>query len=174
MSSAAGLGADGARLRTVTVATPIPAPAASVWDRIVTPEGINHELAPWLRMTVPRQGGGLELADIEPPAELGRSWLLLLGVIPFDWDDIRITELEPGRRFLEESTMFSMRRWEHERQVIPMGATCEIHDRVTFEPRPGIAWIPGVRTRLTRVLTRLFVHRQQRLAAWFEDAQPPM
>jgi ligand-binding SRPBCC domain-containing protein len=64
--------------------------------------------------------------------------------------------------------MLSMRRWEHERVVEPAGdAACEVTDRVGFELRRGVAWIPGS-TRLTRaILTRMFAHRHRRLAEYF-------
>ena len=29
------------------------APAAAVWARAVTPEGFNHEMRPWVTMTMP-------------------------------------------------------------------------------------------------------------------------
>ena len=66
---------------------------------------------------------------------VGRAWLRLFGVIPFDYDRILILELEPGRRFLERSTMLSMRVWEHERTLKPVEGGTEIHDRIVFEPR---------------------------------------
>jgi len=143
--------------------------AEAVWRRVVTPEGINHELGPWIRMTMPRSLRGKTIEDVEAGERLGRSWLLLFGVIPFDYDDLGVAELGPGFRFLERSTMLSMRRWEHERTVVPAGdGACEVTDRVTFELRGGLGWIPGS-ARLTRaLLTRVFVHRHRRLVSWFE------
>ena len=35
----------------------------------------------------------------------------LLRVLPVEYDDLTIAELEPGRRFLERSTMMTLRRW---------------------------------------------------------------
>jgi ligand-binding SRPBCC domain-containing protein len=155
-------------MEVVTTST-VSASAEDVWRRVVTPDGINHELGPWMRMTMPRSLRGKTIDDVEAGQRLGRSWLLLFGVIPFDYDDLALAELERGRRFLERSTMLSMRRWEHERTVEPAGEDrCQVTDRVAFEPRRGVAWIPGS-TRLTRViLTRLFAHRHRRLAAYFE------
>ena len=40
------------------------APAAAVWERIITPEGINHELMPLMRMTVPRGVDALDPASV--------------------------------------------------------------------------------------------------------------
>ena len=89
-------------------------------------EGINDELAPLLRMTVPR---GLDRLDLHGlgPGPLGRSWLLLFGLIPVDYDQLGLERIEPGRGFLERSTMLSQRLWEHERTIEPAGG--RLHDR---------------------------------------------
>jgi ligand-binding SRPBCC domain-containing protein len=150
---------------SLTQRSVVHAPAERVWARAVTPEGINHELGPWMRMTVPRDLRGRTIDDVEAGRRLGRSWLLLFGVIPFDYDDLGLAELGPGFGFLERSTMLSMRRWEHERTVAARGEReCEVTDRIRFEPRVAAA------TRLSRAtLTRMFAHRHRRLAAYFEQ-----
>ena len=153
----------------LTRTSTIPATAERVWVRVVTPEGINHELGPWIRMTMPRDLRGKTIEDVRPGQRLGRSWLLLFGVLPFDYDDLGLAELEPGRRFLERSTMLSMRRWEHERTVAARGeGECEVSDRVSFELRAGLARIPGSAVMTKAILTRRFAHRHRRLAAYFE------
>lgn len=143
--------------------TEVPAAADAVWARVTSMEGVNHELRPWMRMTVPRRARGLTLEDVELNRPVGRSWVLALGVIPFDYDEVTLVERGPGRRFLERSPMGSMRRWQHERLVEPRGeGACAITDRLTFEPR-----IPGF-SRLARGLVeRIFAHRHRRLRGWF-------
>ena len=81
-------------------------------------EGVNDEMAPLLRMTVPRGLDGLDLARVEP-GRLGRSWILLFGILPVDYDDLGLERIEPGRGFLERLTMLSQRLWEHERTIEP-------------------------------------------------------
>lgn len=147
----------------------VAAPARNVWARAITPEGINHELAPWLRMTVPRGLRGATIDDVLVGEPLGRSWLLLAGVLPVDWDDLRLAELEPGRRFLERSSMLSMRAWEHERVVEPAGeAAATVTDRLRFELRRPLAWLPGSHRIAAAIIRRLFAHRHRRLAAHFD------
>jgi hypothetical protein len=58
---------------------------------------------------------------VAPESHLVRSWLLLLGIIPFDYDDIGIVELEADHRLLERSSMLSMKFWEHERTITSSG-----------------------------------------------------
>jgi hypothetical protein len=139
-----------------------------VWRRAVTPEGINHELRPWMRMTVPRKLRGRTIDDVEPGQRLGRSWLLLFGLIPFDYDELGLAELGPGFRFLERSTMLSMRRWEHERTVQPGSeGTCEVTDRIAFELRRPLALLPGLPSLVRALLARLFAHRHRQLVRYF-------
>lgn len=151
-------------MSTVTRTTEIPAPADAVWARVTTVEGVNHELRPWMRMTVPRGARGIESIEELPlgrPA--GRSWILLLGAIPFDYDDLTLVELGPGHRFLERSPMGSMRLWQHERVVEPRGErACAVTDRLTFAPR-----VPGTARLVRPVVERLFRHRHRRLRSFF-------
>jgi hypothetical protein len=137
----------------------------AVWDRVASAAGVNDELGPLLRMTVPRGAGELDLATIEP-GPLGRSWVLLFGLIPIEYDDLRLERIEPGRGFLERSTMLSQRLWEHERTIEPVAGGCEVADRVAWEPRLPF---PG---RLLRPLfSTVFRHRHRRLRRHFGDGE---
>ena len=145
----------------------IPRPAAEVWERVTTPEGIRDELRPLLSMTMPPGLRGRTLADASEVLDrpLGKAWLLLLGVLPVDFDDMTLVAFEPGRSFHEVSRMAMLPRWEHERTVTPEGdGACRVHDRLTFEPR--FVRLPGVRRLVTAVVGALFSHRHRRLARW--------
>ena len=52
------------RRGTVEVSSRLAATPEQVWARITTPEGINHELMPIMRMTIPRRAGTLDLNDV--------------------------------------------------------------------------------------------------------------
>jgi len=139
------------------------APAAAVWERAMSAEGINAELRPLLQMTVPRGLDSLDLHELEP-GPLGRSWLLLFGLVPLDYDQIGLARIEPGRGFLERSTMLSQRLWEHERTIEPaaVGSGATLVDRLAWEPRLPL---PG---RLLRpLIAALFRHRHRQLRAHF-------
>jgi hypothetical protein len=129
-----------------------------VWERVITPEGVNDEMRPFLRMTVPRGFAQLDPASVEIGKRIGRSWILLFGLLPFDYDDLTLVRLEPGRGFLERSTMLSQRVWEHERTIEPDESGCIVTDRVRWEPRLGL---PGSPTR--PVIAWFFGHRHRRL-----------
>ena len=140
----------------------LPVSSASVWAWVVTPEGINDEMCPWMTMSVPRGSAGITIDTIEIGRPIGRAWLRLFGIVPFDYDQLSIVELDAGRRFREESTMLSMRRWVHERAVQPVGngLTC-VRDRVTLEPRLPLLWAGPV---LRYGIAAFFRHRHRRLS----------
>lgn len=149
-----------ARPGRVEVSSRLEAPADAVWERVITPEGINEELMPLMRMTLPPEVRSLD-ADTVPIGErICRSWVLLFGFLPFDYDDIVLVSIDPGRGFHERSTMLSMRSWEHERRIEPDGeAACTLHDRLTFVPRLPLPLSPVVRAT--------FGHRHKRLRRRF-------
>ena len=143
----------------------IPRPAADVWARAVSEEGINYELSPILRMTMPKGLKGKTIDDVEVGVPLGKSWILLGRVLPVDYDDLCLIELEPGRRFLERSKTATFDPWQHERIVEAVDErSCRVTDRLRFELKPWIRWIPGSARLSTAVVRFLFRHRHRRLA----------
>ncbi|MBL7498650.1 hypothetical protein I6A84_32725 [Frankia sp. CNm7] len=155
----------------------VPAPAGEIWARVSRMDGVNDEFRPWMRMTVPRALRGASLDDLPLGVLAGRSWLLLFGLVPFDYDDLVIAEREPGRRFLERSTMLSMRRWEHERILKPCdagtgtGGRTVVHDRIVFELRRPLALVPGLGAVVASVVSGLFAHRHRRLERAFRSSR---
>lgn len=150
--------------RTVANTVIVSAEPSDVWSRVVDPEGINDEMRPWITMSMPRQLSGLTIETVPLGRPLGRAWLRLFGLIPFDADQLSIVEVHRGRRFLERSSMLSMRLWEHERILTPTADGTQVHDRVTFRPRLAI---PGLESLLARVVDAFFKHRHRRLRAHF-------
>lgn len=92
-------------MATFTCTTALAAPRSTVWKHATKLTTINREMAPWLRMTVPREVGEASLDD--PRLRIGEplfaSWILLLGVVPVERMQVTVIELEPGRRFVEQS-----------------------------------------------------------------------
>lgn len=152
-----------------TQASVVPSPPEVVWQRITTPQGINDELFPWLRMTVPMALVGKSIEALPVGPQLGRSWLLLMGVLPIDYDDLAIAALEPGRRLLERSSMMTFARWEHERSLTAAVGGCRVEDRIAFRLRAPMRFIPGIALLLGVVLRALFAHRHRRLRRWCEE-----
>ena len=148
-----------------TVSSRLPATADAVWARVTTIEGVNHELMPLCRMRGPRAVRDLTPETVVLGERVARFWILALGVMPIDYDDLVLVELEPGRGFHERSTMLTQRVWEHRRTLEPDGDGCVVTDHIRFEPRgplPGAALRPLYRL--------VFRHRHRRLRRWFSAA----
>jgi hypothetical protein len=114
-----------------------------------------------MRMTVPG-GGEIDLDSIEVGKPIGRSWVLLLGLIPIDYDEINLVELQPGRGFVERSRMLSQRSWEHIRTIEPVAGGSVIIDSVAWEPR-----LPLPARSLRPLFRAIFRHRHRRLRRRF-------
>lgn len=145
-------------MRGFSIASWLGAPPEEVWRHATSPAGVNFELRPLLRMTFPRIGASLT-EHWMPGERLCRSWLLLGGVLPVEYDDLTFVEVEPGRRFLERSSLLSQRVWEHERSIEPAPGGCRLTDRLGFEPRlpllaplhaPTFRWVFQLRHRNLR------------------------
>jgi hypothetical protein len=147
-------------IKTVERTSVLHGSAPDVWARVTTGAAINDEMAPWMRMTLPRSVHSI--TDVTPGTPLGRCWILAFGVIPIDYDDLVVVELGPGR-FLERSRLFSAPVWEHERTVVDAPDGCEVHDRVSFESRRIVQLVPGGVALHRAVIGAIFTHRHRRL-----------
>ena len=110
------------------------APLEEVWSHATDMRGVNREFFPLVRMTCPVPDGRL---PSPPPLgqRLFRSWILLFGLLPIDYDDLTFAEFDSGRRFLERSALFSQKQWVHERTLTPTAMGCRVTDSVRFIPR---------------------------------------
>ena len=137
--------------------------ADTAWTRAISPAGVNAELMPIVRMTMPRGVRGLDLSEFPLGETVGRSWILLFGLIPVDYDDLRLVELEP-RRFLERSRTLAFSVWEHERLIEPLpGGRCVVSDRLAFELKRPLRRIPAAAALARAIVGFLFSHRHRRL-----------
>ena len=132
---------------------------------MVTPEGINDELRPWMTMSMPRGAKDFTVDTVPVGTPVGRCWMRLFGVLPFDYDDLMIAD-RGGRGFDEQSTMLSMRSWRHDAPSIPQAMPkplCAIASHSSYA-LPCACCDP-----LSPQVPRLFGHRQRRLQLHFAD-----
>lgn len=139
------------------------APAHDVAAEVFTMPGVNHELLPYVRMTYPRRARSMTLSEAPVGEVLFTSWLLWLGVFPFDRHQLRLQSVTPAEGFVEESTSLLQRRWHHERQVWPLpGGACRVEDHLLVEPR---LWFTAPIVRV--IVAAVFHHRHRRLVHRF-------
>jgi hypothetical protein len=86
-----------------------------------------------------------------------------VGVLPIDRHAFKLAEVERRRGFVEESTSWSERRWEHRRHLEPDGEHgFALTDRLTFTPR-----LPGSGSPLSRLVDTTLTHRHRVLRERF-------
>lgn len=153
------------RARAFEIASELAADRGVVLARAATWAGVNEELGPVFRMTA-GSFRGRSLFEARTGEPLFRSWLLLGGVVPVDFDHLRFEEIDPESGFVEASTMASMSEWRHERRVTDLpGGGCRVVDRLSFRPR-----VPGTGAALARFVAFVFRHRHRRLRARYGEA----
>ena len=157
---------DAAPSFTFSIESRLRAPAGEVWAHATSFDGVNRELMPLARMTGTRSLRRLDQTTVVLGQRLFRSWILAFGIVPIDYDDLVLVELEPGRRFLERSTMLSQRLWEHERTVTPIPAGCVLRDRIGFVPR-----LPLVGHLELPLFRFVFANRHRQLRRAFGSVQ---
>ncbi|MCF4166219.1 hypothetical protein L2U69_11235 [Zavarzinia compransoris] len=156
-----------AELTVVTVSSVVAAPRAAVWAHVSTFEGVNDELGPLVRMSHPATTAVLdESLPLDRP--LFRSWLLLFGVLPVDYDHIGFAHIAAGSGFAERSTMGSLKVWHHDRRLEDVPGGTRVTDRLAFAPR-----LPGTAGVARRIVGALFRHRHRRLARRFGAIAAP-
>lgn len=128
-------------------------------------DGVNHELGPFLRMTYPAEAARLDPASVPIGTRAFRSWMLLFGLLPVDWDDLTFERFEPGRGFRERSSMLTQRTWCHERTLEPVPGGTRVTDRLAWEGR-----VPGATAMFGLVVPWLFRWRHRRLAGCFRPS----
>lgn len=121
---------------------------------------VNYELGPWIHMTAPKGWQSVRLADWQGGQDLFASWVLFLGVLPIDRHAFGSFTFKPDAGFVEDSSSWTVRQWQHVRTVLPVGAGCSVEDRITFAPRIGF-----MAPILRRIYSLVFRHRHTRLAA---------
>lgn len=150
-------GSHGYALRRASVLAVAP---EDLWARVGTVDGANLELAPWLRMTAPRHVRRLE--DLPTGVPAFRSWLLLVGLVPVDRDEVRLVGVDPLHGFVERSRLLSAPRWEHERTLERHAAGTLLTDRLDVVVRRALP----VRAHRA-VVAATFDHRHRQLRAAF-------
>ncbi len=131
------------------------APPPECWAWATSLAGITAELSPLMRMTAPEGVANILDLKVEPGKPLFRSRVYLFGVIPVDRSDLTLLEIEPGRRFQEQSPMLSMKLWRHERTIEPaQSGGSVLTDRLEFEPR----LFSGL---VKRLIETVFTHRHK-------------
>jgi ligand-binding SRPBCC domain-containing protein len=150
-----------------TFSTSLRASAERVWAHASSFSGVNRELWPLARMTFPPAMARLTPDTVPVGRTAFRSWIMLFGLLPVEFDDFTLIELEPGQGFHEVSRMLSIREWRHRRTVTPAVEGCVVRDEIAFVPRwRWTGWL------LAQVYRRVFELRHRSLRRMFGNSFP--
>src|SRR3546814_20724696 len=94
----------------------------SVWLHATQMRGVNAELSPLVRMSVPHASACLTSRDAPQGSLLFKSWLPLFVLLPFDHHALRIEKLW-AYGFPEDSSSWLQRRCRHKTltELMPNG-----------------------------------------------------
>lgn len=143
-------------MKPIVVESRLAADAATVRARVSTMAGVNRELRPIARMTVPPGFSRIDQNDVPLGQVMLRSWVLLFGFLPYDRHALRLIGLDPGRGFHEESTSWAHKRWTHIRALSPCAGGTLVRDEVSFETR-----LPFLAPLLRPIIAAVFRHRHR-------------
>ena len=121
----------------LSVELPLRADRSEVWAATSSVEGINREVAPYLRNSDPTHGAPF---DAEPwrtgtPA----LWQLGFGFIPVDRHRVEMVAFPDAGGFRESSSSWWHRVWWHERTLRDGPDGCILRDDVEIQPRIRLA-----------------------------------
>ena len=127
----------------ISIESSVKASPEEAWEWITSLQGISGEMSPYFRMTAPAGVTSINDVALVPGKPLFRSRVFLFCILPIDYSDITLVEINKGSGFIEQSPMGSMKLWRHDRRIVPAENGCRIVDHVTFEPRwasPVVGW----------------------------------
>ncbi|MED5620279.1 hypothetical protein [Ideonella sp. BN130291] len=140
-----------------TLSTELKVTPQAFWQQM-SMAAVNAELRPLVRMTAPAAWRDCPLDQWHSGRVLFRSLVLLFGCLPVDVHSLRLESISAGHGFLERSTSWGNRQWQHERLTTPTAAGCIVTDTVTVVGR-----IRLITALLMPVYRLVFRHRHRQL-----------
>jgi ligand-binding SRPBCC domain-containing protein len=140
----------------------IPRSAGELWSWSTSARGVHAEMAPVLKLDFPKGMQHIPQDQDSLGTPLGNCRFLLFGIVPVDLSRLTFVEMEPGRRFVEQSPLLSMKAWRHERLIEPVEDGALVVDSLEFTPRmagPVVGWF----------VARFFEHRHAVLRREFRE-----
>lgn len=149
------------RMPSFSISSELPIRPDEFWAGM-SMDAVNAELMPLVRMTAPARWRDCPLSQWTSGQVLFRSVILLFGVLPVDVHALRLDEIDTASGFVERSSSWVNRQWEHRRTTTATARGCRVTDEVTVVGRfPWLAWA------LMPVYRLVFRHRHRRLRALY-------
>ncbi|WP_226597235.1 hypothetical protein [Marinobacter nauticus] len=131
-------------------------------DGLLTMQGVNRELSPFIRMTAPSEWSSKSIFEWPTGKVLFSSWILLFGILPIDRHTFFFQAIDRQRGFSEASSSLTNKIWHHRRDLHRNGTSCRVIDTVEFQCRlPLLAYVLGPVYRF------IFEHRHKVLRSCY-------
>lgn len=101
----------------------------------ITMAGVNAELFPLVRMTVPEALSTQSIFEWPVQETLFSSWILLFGFLPIDRHAFYLEAVDPDSGFSERSSSWVNTYWCHRRDVAPSATGCRVTDTLEYQSR---------------------------------------
>lgn len=129
---------------------------------LLTMSGVNRELSPFIRMTVPPEWSSKAIFEWPTGKVLFSSWILLFGIFPVDRHKFFLQSVDRETGFAEDSCSLTNKSWRHRRRIDRTGAFCWVTDTVEFRGR-----LPFLAIILAPVYRFIFKHRHKVLRSYY-------
>lgn len=146
----------------ITFESIIPATPNELWNWSTSVRGVEAEMRPLLKLHFPAGMTHIPQDDASLGKVLGNCEFLLFGILPVDLSRLTFVEIEPGRRFVEQSRLLSMKSWRHERVIAHGLDGTRVVDTLEFTPR----FAAGI---VKWFVSRMFEHRHVMLRRQFHE-----
>jgi len=140
----------------------VPRTPGELWNWSTSVRGVDAEMGPVLKLDFPKGMTGVPQDRGSLGKPLGNCKFLLFGIVPVDLSRLTFVEMEPGRRFVEQSPLLSMKSWRHERLIDPAADGTRVVDTLEFTPR----FAPRV---VKWFISKFFEHRHAVLQRTFPE-----
>lgn len=135
----------------------MPKGARELAAELLTMDGVNFELGPWLKMTAPPEWQARSFPEWPENQVLFSSKILLLGFIPFDSHWFKFESVGP-RGFSEQSSNIMNRVWAHQRSITTTESGTLVRDEVRYQSK-----ISFVGALFLPIYKLVFANRHRRL-----------
>lgn len=146
----------------VTFESKVPTTPDELWNWSTSVRGVDAEMGPVLKLDFPKGMTHIPQDGDSLGKALGKCKFLLFGIVPVDLSRLTFVEIEPGRRFVEQSPLLSMKSWRHEREIVPRADGTHVVDKLEFTPR----FAAGI---VKWFISRFFRHRHAVLLRQFHE-----
>jgi len=147
---------------TFEIESILPVEPIRLYLELLNINGVNCELAPYIKMSAPKQWRTKPISEWPVGEFLFSSRVTLLGLIPIDSHGFKFSAVSESG-FTETSKTLMNKEWNHTRSIVKAGEGSKVRDHIEYKSKLGfMGYI------LLPMLKAIFKHRHNKLKAIYE------